>query len=204
MKPKIYIAGKIAKNDFRHRLVPQLRGMEWPGKPIECGRFIYCGPFFAGCDHGCSHGPSRHGVVSESACHDEQYAMTDKEIRDLVIVTNNDALASADFVFAYIDCLTAYGTLVELGAAYAMGKQVILFFGKRIYGTKERHLWYAAHQADVVYQNTTKADFCRAVETFCDRAILFARVNEHNRDTERDGDNALFDDDAPACKHALH
>ena len=206
MKPKIYIAGKIAKNDFRHKLVPQLRDMDWPGEPVRCDSFIYCGPFFAGCDHGCSHGPTRHGVVSDSPCQDAQQHMTDDEIRDLVILTNNDALASADYVFAYIDCLTAYGTLVELGAAYAMGKQVLLFLGTNIFETEDHHLWYAAQQADVLYRNVSEQEFCDAVRKFSARACDLQQARKKRAPMNRsDGDDALFDhDSARMGKQPLH
>lgn len=166
MKPRIYLAGKIAKNDFRHKLVPELRGTEWPGSPIECKDFIYCGPFFANCDHGCSHGPTRHGVVSDWPCQG-QSGMTDGQIRDQVIVTNNNALEIADVVFAYITCLTAYGTLVELGAAYATNKQVVLILGQNLHDDHKRELWYAIRQADAVYQNVAPEDVVHIVQSTC-------------------------------------
>jgi nucleoside 2-deoxyribosyltransferase len=167
MKPRIYLAGKIAKNDWRHKLVPQLRGTEWPGAPIECESFVYCGPFFAGCDHGCAHGPTRHGVVSDSPCQDDQQTMTDEQIRDLVIATNTNALGIADVVFAYVDCMTAYGTLVELGAAYAMGKQVVLMFGSNLQPDDRSELWYAHRQADVVHESIEADDVARIVVSTC-------------------------------------
>lgn len=205
-KPRIYLAGKIAKNDWRHKLVPQLRSMEWPGKPVECEQFIYCGPFFAGCDHGCSHGPTRHGVVSDSPCQDDQQHMTDDEIRDLVIATNNDSLAGADLVFAYVDCLTAYGTLVELGAAYAMGTPVVLVLGKNITDTEEfQHLWYAIYQAEACVIGATEQDFLQVVKNRCAVEMANLNMRDARHRTEWDGDDAhSADDESHTRRYAMH
>jgi hypothetical protein len=74
-KPTVYLAGKIGRNDWRHELVPELRGtvngdcldpepvLFDPTLRIDCGDFVYVGPFFVSCDHGCFHGPASHGAV---------------------------------------------------------------------------------------------------------------------------------------------
>jgi len=63
LRPRVYIAGKVAKLDFRHDLVPGLRDWRRENGSLECRDFIYVGPFFNSCDHGCMHGPGSHGVV---------------------------------------------------------------------------------------------------------------------------------------------
>ena len=65
VKPNIYIAGKIGKNDFRHALIPGLREHHPDSGPLDCGAFRYVGPFFESCDHGCRHGRNSHGVLGE-------------------------------------------------------------------------------------------------------------------------------------------
>ena len=57
MKPKVYAAGKIHKNDWR----PVRRGGELIDT-VELEKYVYVGPFFIGCDHGCFHGDNSHGA----------------------------------------------------------------------------------------------------------------------------------------------
>ena len=65
---KIYLAGKIKKNDWRGALVPWLEDLmpeDWH-KTVTLdmdGRNEYVGPFFVACDHGCAHGSNGHGAV---------------------------------------------------------------------------------------------------------------------------------------------
>lgn len=82
---KFYCAGKIAKNDWRHTLVPELRSTSgemtyktrshghipcWPEAIVDglWGEHDYVGPFFLGDDHGCLHGAGTHGVGLGSWC----------------------------------------------------------------------------------------------------------------------------------------
>lgn len=68
---RIYLAGKVAKHDWRHDIVGDgLRGadgnMSWRNQEIELpGGHIYVGPFFVSCDHGCSHFVGEHGITKE-------------------------------------------------------------------------------------------------------------------------------------------
>lgn len=85
---KIYLAGKINKNCWRHSIVAglgnassplpafvegvsefghgtQLDLPEWPVlKNAIFGHHDYVGPYFRSCDHGCFHGDGRHGVAA--------------------------------------------------------------------------------------------------------------------------------------------
>lgn len=86
---KIYLAGKISKNDWRHKVVEHLRGTfiggcpssgemsisrgiakdeEYPSWPIlknaVFGVFDYSGPYFVCDDHGCWHGDNSHGFCA--------------------------------------------------------------------------------------------------------------------------------------------
>ncbi len=65
-KPNVYFAGKIGKNDWRHGLVPALRGHDWGDCAIDTEAYRYVGPFFVSCDHGCNHNPHGHGAVRMS------------------------------------------------------------------------------------------------------------------------------------------
>ncbi len=141
----IYLAGKIAQNDWRHDLLGhQLRGAwEWDEEApsthwpvIErgiLGTFDYVGPYFMSDDHGCGHGASTHGCGTDGfICGFSNPAPRRAQVRDLCF----DAIDRADIVFAWLDDPTAYGTLVEIGYARGRGKQVIVAAPQRPNGFK--------------------------------------------------------------------
>ena len=67
MKLSVYLAEKIDQTYWRHSLVPDLRNHPINGGPVHTKQFIYKGPFFISCDHGCFHGSNKHGVRKEPA-----------------------------------------------------------------------------------------------------------------------------------------
>ncbi|MFF5971107.1 nucleoside 2-deoxyribosyltransferase [Streptomyces sp. NPDC012769] len=134
--PSIYLAGKIGPGDWRHDLIGyQLRGAwavddEHPSEPWPVlkrsvlGLFDYVGPYFVSDDHGCGHGPSTHGCGNDGAVRCFTYENLPKrnQVRELCL----SAIDTADIVFAWLDDLTAYGTLVEIGYAKGRGKTVVI------------------------------------------------------------------------------
>jgi hypothetical protein len=142
IRPSVYLAGKIDKNGWRGLVVPALREHGWKDGPIHMESFIYTGPFFHSCDHGCNHGPNGHGAANGFHFDESPYTQHD------VIRNNNSALDSADLVFAYITSADCYGTLIELGYAIHAGKRVALAFSPSF---PHKDFWYASLQADVVY-----------------------------------------------------
>lgn len=144
---KIYLAGKIRANCWRHTIVDGLRYV-FHDAEIEkvAGGFPvlkraifdthdYVGPFFMSCDHGCYHKDSGHGIGawdSESGGHGTPYGCSphDDELprRSRVVQMCLDAIDRADLVFAWIDDPTCYGTLAELGYAIGKGKRVWVVF----------------------------------------------------------------------------
>jgi hypothetical protein len=142
MSTSIYLAGKIAKNDWRHDLVPRLRGHTWADGAIETNAFRYTGPFFVSCDHGCNHKPSSHGATAGSPF--DESSITRSE----VFKQNMAAIDAADLIFAYISSTDCHGTLVELGWALHAQKRVILAFAPSI---PVDDFWYASHSAERVH-----------------------------------------------------
>jgi hypothetical protein len=141
---KLYLAGKIGKNDWRHDLVPNLRGHLWSQGPIHAERFSYVGPFFVACDHGCNHGPNTHGATGgEDSC---ESPLTKLD----VIANNNDALSNADLVFASINAPDCYGTLCEIGWALGQGKRVVMAFAP---GIDSADFWFSALQCAAVHRD---------------------------------------------------
>ncbi len=118
---KIYLAGKIARNDWRHDIVQDdneldeyshsNRRIDWPEVPIPGTDFTYVGPFFEASGHGCGHSLGQHGTQS---------AMGD------TVARCRTAIRDCDVFFAWLECETAHGTMVEIGYAYALGKTIII------------------------------------------------------------------------------
>jgi very-short-patch-repair endonuclease len=163
---RIYLAGKIAKNDWRHDLVPMLRCAfstsdvgawveDWPTTPMYRKDFQYVGPFFISCDHGCAHGENNHGAgattsgcISEFPYRDHYWQVA---IQQDVMIRCRQAIKDCDVFFAWLEnpC-TAYGTLVELGFAAAIGKTVVI-------GSADIYddLWFAYQNADYYIEALT-------------------------------------------------
>lgn len=124
---KVYMAGKITKNCQRHDIVDGLRYHEYYEDNIVFDKkFIYVGPYFIGCYHGCYHGNSSHGRGNFdndiNGCIQDASMYSSQDIVNLCFCGINES----DVVFCYLDSNTAYGTLVELGHAYTMGKVIYI------------------------------------------------------------------------------
>jgi very-short-patch-repair endonuclease len=134
----IYLAGKIAKHDWRHGVVAGLRSASsevandraWPNRLPRAifGAHDYVGPFFIGCDHGCSHGESTHG--NRDACGslslDRGEGHTRNDLSDTVRRLCFERIRAADMFFAWLggdDAATAFGTFVEIGYAAAVREE---------------------------------------------------------------------------------
>lgn len=126
---KIYLAGKIAKNDWRLGVVPEMYDIEfsklpWPTLRTFIPGMNYVGPYFAApCDHGCMHGPNTHGQ-GEDACQN-WLVLHREEVHSRCL----KAIAECDVFFAWLgidDANTAFGTLVEIGYAKALNKIIII------------------------------------------------------------------------------
>jgi very-short-patch-repair endonuclease len=124
---KVYLAGKIAKNDWRSNYVPSTPIESWTDKwpEVDCGRFIVTGPFFVGCDHGCTHGDEMHAMASRTGCMSQAADGVDS-IRYQTTEKCFAAIRRSDAVFAWLDDYTAFGTLVEIGYAVAHEKAIII------------------------------------------------------------------------------
>lgn len=149
------MAGKISKNGWREEILGYRGAGDnapesgishdelWAERKIENVHrpMTYAGPFFFGDDHGCFHGPNEHGCgASGTACGAAYGGMNRVEIHKRCL----GAIDRSTHLFAWIDDPSAYGTLVEIGYAKALGKTVVLYFD-----SGKRHdlwdLWFAAH-----------------------------------------------------------
>jgi hypothetical protein len=170
---RIYFAGKIGKQDWRSELFDYRPGGTYDNDLFNLsytvnmgGGVVYGGPFFVSCDHGCGHGPSSHGVnASErngigAGCGFPLFP--GRDMRD-VFEINNQRIKLADYVFAYLDDLTAYGTLVEIGFAYASGIPVAIALSPKL---ERKHIWYAVEAARFVYTGTPRDTFLKFCRQF--------------------------------------
>lgn len=161
-KPRFYLAGKIGKNDWRHEIVPDLRGAIYPDDDqhllfdieytLDCGLFDYGGPFFVSCDHGCFHGGNNHGVgvISNDGGDDPIPANSIAKRRKRVFGINLRRLERATHVFAYLESADCYGTLIELGYAAMRGTPLTVGFSPALPLATRDDLWMAASAADQV------------------------------------------------------
>jgi hypothetical protein len=145
----IYFAGKIGHTDWRHELVERATGqsriLRDSDGPFEfsMGRHqvTYQGPFFCSCDHGCFHGPHTHGVgldihVGCPAARSPHDVFADG---GAVYFESLAAIDRSEWVFAFINDPTCFGTLFELGYARARGKALILCFSEK---RLDRDMWF--------------------------------------------------------------
>jgi len=144
MKLSIYLAGKIDQTDWRHSLVPDLRNHPINGGPLHTKNFIYKGPFFISCDHGCFHGPNKHGA--RDGC--SEGALTQPEI----INRSLSAILRSDLVFAYITENDCYGTISEITWGVCLRKPVVIAFAP---GVNARDFWFIEGQVLRAHQNVT-------------------------------------------------
>lgn len=158
----IYLAGKIAKNDWRHEVVAGLRGTmqlgapfprQWPVLPraVE-GLLDYAGPYPMGCDHGCGHNAPHASVWG--VCGEASGTLDQAETQRLCF----DAIRRTDLFFAWLDDPTAYGTLVEIGYAKALGKTIVVASPDPI-----DDLWFATGCATSPLQASTPSSAIEAL-----------------------------------------
>ena len=144
--PKVYLAGKIRKNCWRHLLVNGLREHNWDLGPLKQKEFLYIGPFFVGCDHGCYHMPGQHGGGKGCA---SEHDMT----RYKVAARCRRAVDHADLVFCYIDSVDCYGTIAEIERASMQGIRVVIAFAPGIASSMHNDFWFVCTNAHQVFYN---------------------------------------------------
>ena len=168
----VYLAGKISDADWRNRIVRELRGhiidvhTIYSSDPAETyiDELFVSGPFFISCDHGCYHGHKTHGVGAYSPGDfiDDEYPGRCSGIgvpKSLVPSVCMSQINCSDFVFAYIDSPTCYGTLAEIG--FAIGRKLpvaVMFANSAI----KDDMWFIAESADIVFN---KHGYVKKAET---------------------------------------
>jgi hypothetical protein len=154
IKPTIYFAGKIAKGNWRAKILGDRVG-SWNDsyEHMDClfdpeadlredrSGFYYGGPFFISCDHGCAHGPGGH--AASGSCYDGGGYGKLLGTRAKIWTANRRLIERADYVFAYIDETDCFGTLIELGYAAALKKSLWVAFGRSLPFESFDDMWMA-------------------------------------------------------------
>lgn len=155
--PKVYLAGKIRKHCWRHTLVSGLRNHHWTDGPLNQDDFLFIGPFFVSCDHGCYHKPNKHG--NGVGCTPD-LDTTKKSVVRLCL----KAIDEADLVFCYVDAKDCYGTIAEIGYAHARKKRIVIALAPEVAGIKENEFWFACSFAYKVHINICKCQLTTLFE----------------------------------------
>jgi len=151
---KIYLAGKITKNGWRHHLVPELRHATWDDAPLAFGSHKYIGPFFVGCDHGCFHVPTGHGSINKDlkACAEDYNPVTRAQVHHNCLT----AIGNCDVLIAYINDAECYGSIAEIQFALDKRKHVVICFAPGLASAKQNEYWFVCHTAQRVHYDVSE------------------------------------------------
>lgn len=149
----VYLAGKITSNGWREQIAPirddvdnDIYGVKYVQTFIK--GLITTGPFFISCDHGCYHGDTLHGVGAYgSEDVDKPGCVGDGIPKCMVPTICTHQIDKSNFVFAFIDSTTCYGTLCEIGYAIGKGIPVAVMFSNK---SMRKDMWFIAEIADIV------------------------------------------------------
>lgn len=148
-KVKVYFAGKIRHNCWRHSIFPAITQFEeddlqWPWVDIEGTHVTYTGPYFSAmCGHGLCHGSATHG--------NEDWGRRGAAWEGKVRETCLEAIDFSQEVFVWIDSLDCYATLIEVGYAFSRGKKIRVGVcgSLDLGGSDSRHeLWFLENMAN--------------------------------------------------------
>ena len=178
----VYLAGKISKNGWRARIVPGLRDAALEASDVLKADYketiidglITSGPYFICCDHGCYHGDGSHGVGSSGYVTCNGIGIP----APIVPKICQEQIARSNFVFAYINSDSCYGTLCEIGYAIGKGKPVaVMFTSKKL----RKEMWFVSEFASIEFD--VDGSLLRANITESE-IIMFAQRIAYNLQTE--------------------
>ncbi len=179
MSAKVYLAGKISKDCWRHKLIKGLRSADWKDSPLQCSggyypSISYVGPFFVSCDHGCFHGDSKHGMSGGVVSWCDEDTFTAKRT---VYNSCLQGVENADIVFAFVSSRDAFGTFAELGVALHLKKYVVICYAPDVTSPPKDDFWFVNCVAQKVYFNVSEEQ----VPEYFDLALK----NEYSQRGER-------------------
>jgi len=159
---KIYLAGKIGRNDWRHSIVDGLGEYsvgveEWTVlKESIFATHDYVGPYFLSWGHGQTHCSDflhatecRHGATHE--------------ISDACF----NAIKQCDLLFAYIESNDCFGTFCEIGYAIANEKQIVICYAPGV--DENNDMWFQNCNAWNVIDDVTDPE--EELRKFCPQKL---------------------------------
>lgn len=169
---KIYLVGKVSKNGWRDKIVGHRCGCnagelddptKWPLlSKVVFGEHDYVGPFMISCDHGCYHGDGQHGLTNPEAscCFKGEFS------RKAIVQCCLNAVKVADLVFCWLDAEEDYGSMIEIGYALALGKDVVV--SSHNVSLCESH-WFACEASCLIESIGPEDGLRRAIEMIAER-----------------------------------
>lgn len=175
----IYLAGKISRGDWRADVVPRLIGNSETLHngfqvliPTGAGiAFHYHGPFFTSMGHGMDHGPKSHGNGLDWEAHGAGENLMS------VFSRSADAIEQCDVMFAWIDQMDCFGTLVEIGIAHQAGKLIVI--GKKE-GVDVSEMWFAWAASTYCVRAKDPIEFCKLATPLAVKHLRRRDVPRHD------------------------
>lgn len=201
-EPKmIYFAGKVSKGGgYRGKLLGNTLAMSLGLEryKINGGEVIYCGPSAIACDHGCYHFNSPHGALWTGDANCSNGWMEDDPLDDdstphdlsenpeMVVRRCFRQIEMSDGVHCYIDTISCYGTLVELGYARSLAKPIRIFVSRTIPKRQKRELWFVLNMPGDVRveegdETSFSSDFLSPAKSFKERYREYLQSEDWNR-----------------------
>lgn len=181
----VYLAGKIARDDWRNQFTWNRAGTEsfHDSRLLQSNfknhdHLRLVGPFFTSCDHGCSHSLDHALYADQTGGHDAIFDCSQTSSnRDLITTRCIEWMEQADIVIAVIDD-DAHGTIFEVGYASAKGIPVVAVEGENL-----KEAWFPLHAPGV---ETASGESVEAVINDLDMSVARAmQINKCESPIER-------------------
>ena len=139
--PRVYFAGKVGKQNYRHALGLQSRDMTYINKLHHHNErpYIYGGPIIPSCDHGCWHlfFDGCTGFDGGYIYEDGRAYYLEPSNHDAIVGATMKQIQQSDFLFAWFDSYDAYGSIAEIGFAAGNGVPVYIGFREDVFPVQE-------------------------------------------------------------------
>lgn len=154
VKPRVYFAGKIEKNNRKSPHQISIGDFNFPqGDEYieeEHPTYITTGPLTIADDHGCCHGDNTHGC-GEDCCQNINITRQTVLGRCMKQIDRSDLI-----IVKYDSIISCYGTIAELGYAYAQGKIIFMDLSQIKTDKQKKDLWFGIFMSINSIQRTQK------------------------------------------------
>ena len=162
--PRVYLAGKVGHQNYRHSLGLKGRDMTHINKLHHHKNrpYIYSGPIVPSCDHGCWHAffDGCTGYDGGYVYEESHMYFVEPSGHDAIVGSTMKQIQQSDLLFAWFDSYDAYGSIAEIGFAAGCGIPVYVGFREDVFPMQQsstgdtwdeqksyligRELWYIA------------------------------------------------------------